>query len=120
MASPSGSANGGIIGKSNQASFGKCTQTVRTSNTPSAVTTQSGTRLAQILLGAGGAGGGGNIGGGGGNGQISACTTGGAPAQAGATNTGGGAGGAGCNPSCSGGTGAAGGPGIVIIRYKFQ
>ena len=58
--------------------------------------------------------------GGGGNGQISACTPGGAPAQAGADNTGGGAGGAGCNASCSGGVGAAGGSGIVIIRYKFQ
>ena len=67
----SGSANGGVIGKTNKSSFGKCTQTVITSNTPSAVTTQPGTRLVKALVVAGGAGGGGGspastIGGGGG------------------------------------------------------
>jgi hypothetical protein len=56
--------------------------------------------------------------GGGGDGQISASA--GPAGQAGATNTGGGAGGGGCNSSCNSGTGAAGGSGIVIIRYKFQ
>jgi hypothetical protein len=56
--------------------------------------------------------------GGGGDGQISG--TAGPAGQAGTANTGGGAGGGGCNSSCQSGTGAAGGSGIVIIRYKFQ
>ena len=51
--------NGGIIGKRNISSFGKNTQTTRTSSTPSAVTTQPGTRLVKALVVAGGAGGGG-------------------------------------------------------------
>ncbi len=51
--------NGGIIGKSNKTSFGKCKQTVITSNTPSAVTTQPGTRVVKTLIVAGGGGGGG-------------------------------------------------------------
>jgi hypothetical protein len=56
--------------------------------------------------------------GGGGDGQITA--TAGPAGQAGTDNTGGGAGGGGCNASCQSGTGAAGGSGIVILRYKFQ
>jgi hypothetical protein len=58
-------SNGGIIGKTNQTSFGKCTVTSFTSS--GSVTTQSGTRLAKILVVAGG-GGGANQGGGGGAG----------------------------------------------------
>jgi hypothetical protein len=60
--------------------------------------------------------------GGGGCGQITANTAAGpgSTGQAGTDNTGGGAGGGGCNTSCQSGTGAAGGSGIVIIRYKFQ
>ena len=60
--------------------------------------------------------------GGGGCGQITANTAAGpgSTGQAGTANTGGGAGGGGCNTSCQSGTGAAGGSGIVIIRYKFQ
>ena len=52
----SGSANGGIIGKSNKASFGKCTQTVHTSS--GTKTFQPGTRLVKTLIVAGGASGG--------------------------------------------------------------
>ena len=58
-------------------------------------------------------------------GAASPCGTGGAgtapnaDATAGTTNTGGGGGGTGYNPS-PGNDGAAGGSGIVIIRYKFQ
>ena len=48
--------NGGIIGKRNVTSFGKCTVTSRTSSTPSAVTTQPGTRLVDTLVVAGGGG----------------------------------------------------------------
>ena len=44
--------NGGIIGKRNVTSFGKCTQTVKTST--GNVCTQPGTRLAQVLVVAGG------------------------------------------------------------------
>ena len=62
-----GSPNGGIIGVVNPTSFGKCTQTVRTSSTP--LTTQPGTRLVQTLVVAGG-GGGGTGGGGGGAGGL--------------------------------------------------
>ena len=51
----SGSANGGIIGKTNHSSFGKDTQTVKTSS--GTVTLQSGTRIVQTLLvGGGGSG----------------------------------------------------------------
>ena len=56
--------NGGIIGKRNITSHGKSKQTVRTSSTPSAVTTQPGTRLVNTLVVAGG-GGGASLGGGG-------------------------------------------------------
>ena len=52
-----GSPNGGIIGVINQASFGKCTVTTKTSSAPSAVTTQPGTRLIKTLIVAGGGGG---------------------------------------------------------------
>ena len=65
MASPSGSQNGGILGVSNKTSFGKCTVTAKTSSTPSAVTTQPGTRFIDTIIVAG-AGGGGDDGGGGG------------------------------------------------------
>ena len=68
--------NGGIIGKSNRTSFGKCVVTSKTST--AAITTQPGTRLAQVLVVAGGASGGTNYGGGGGAGglrcaQINVC-----------------------------------------------
>ena len=62
----SGSANGGIIGKTNATSFGKNRVTSKTSS--GSFTTQPGTRLAQILLVAGGGSGGGDGGGGGGAG----------------------------------------------------
>ena len=52
--------NGGIIGKKNSTSFGKCKQTVTTSNAN--ITTQPGTRVAKVMIGAGGAGGGGGAG----------------------------------------------------------
>ena len=49
-------SNGGIIGVTNKSSFGKNTQTVRTSSTPS-ISLQPGTRFVQALVVAGGAGG---------------------------------------------------------------
>jgi len=54
-------SNGGIIGKTNKASFGKCTVTSKTSSC--SVTTQPGTRVVQaaIISGGGGAGGAGNL-----------------------------------------------------------
>jgi hypothetical protein len=58
-----GTSNGGVIGKTNKASFGKNTQTVFTSSC--SVTTQPGTRVVQSLIVAGG---GGSAGGGGGGG----------------------------------------------------
>ena len=63
-------SNGGIIGKRNVTSFGKGTTSIHTTNTPSAVTTQSGTRVANILVLGGGGGGGGNTAGGGGAGGL--------------------------------------------------
>ena len=63
-------ANGGIIGPVNITSRGKNTVTTKTSSTPSAVTTQSGTRLVNTLVVAGGGGGGGYYGGGGGGGVL--------------------------------------------------
>ena len=57
-------ANGGIIGPVNITSRGKNTVSTKTSSTPSAVTTQPGTRLVDFLVVAGG-GGGGHAGGGG-------------------------------------------------------
>ena len=70
MASPSGSANGGIIGKSNKTSFGKCTVTAHTSS--GTKTLQPGTRIVQALgmEVAGGASGGSDQGGGGGAGGL--------------------------------------------------
>ena len=40
--------NGGIIGKTNQTSFGKCTVTTKTSS--GSITTQSGTRVVQAAI----------------------------------------------------------------------
>ena len=60
--------NGGIIGVVNKSSFGKNTVTSRTSSTPSAVTTQPGTRLVKTLIVAGGGAGRAGAGGGGGAG----------------------------------------------------
>jgi hypothetical protein len=62
--------NGGIIGKANKTSFGKCTVTSKTSSTPSAVTTQPGTRLIDTLVVAGGGGAGMDNSGGGGAGGV--------------------------------------------------
>ena len=56
--------NGGIIGPTNITSFGKNKVTTKTASTPSAATTQPGTRIAQMLLVAGGGAGGGDGGGG--------------------------------------------------------
>ena len=52
MASPSGSANGGIVGVKNNASFGRCfvTETKTTGN----FTTQPGTGFVEVLTIAGG------------------------------------------------------------------
>ena len=81
--SKSGSANGGVIGKKNLASFGKCTVTTKTST--GTVCLQSGTRVIDYLLVAGGGGGGagqncgpgcnGAGGGGGGAGGVVASVT---------------------------------------------
>ena len=71
-----GSSNGGIIGKSNKTSFGKDKLSVLTSSSPSAVTTQPGTRFINYAVVAGGGGGGtgkaspGSNGGGGGAGGL--------------------------------------------------
>ena len=62
--------NGGIIGKTNQTSFGKCTVTTKTST--GCLTTQPGTRLVSALVVAGGGGGSYN-GGGGGAGGYRCC-----------------------------------------------
>jgi len=72
MASPSGSANGGIIGQTNNSSFGKCTITTKTGT--GCFTTQTGTRLVQALLVAGGGSGGSGAGGGGGGAGGYLCT----------------------------------------------
>ena len=70
MASPSGSANGGVIGTSNKSSFGKNTVTTVTATGNSSF--RSGTRLVDATVVAGGGGGGvnGNSGGGGGAGGF--------------------------------------------------
>ena len=71
-----GSSNGGIIGTSNKTSFGKDKLSVLTSSSPSAVTTQPGTRFINYAVVAGGGGGGtgkaspGSNGGGGGAGGL--------------------------------------------------
>ena len=97
-----GTPNGGVIGKANVSSFGKCTQTVRTSGTPG-ITTQPGTRVVNTLIvaGGGGAGGGASRAGGGGAGgarNLSGILTGGN--NIGAVVVG--AGGAGGNPEVVG------------------
>jgi hypothetical protein len=80
----SGSANGGVIGKTNKSSFGKNKVTVKTSS--GNITALSGTRVVQATLVAGGASGGSNQGegdGGGGGGagglktfpSVNACGT---------------------------------------------
>ena len=69
MASPS---NGGIIGKSNRASFGKNTTTTKTATTT--FTLQPGTRQIQTLLVGGGGAGGTRLGGGGGGGGYRCVT----------------------------------------------
>ena len=51
--------NGGIIGKSNKASFGKCKVTNKTST--GVITTQPGTTVAQVINIAGGASGSGIV-----------------------------------------------------------
>ena len=63
MASPSGSANGGIIGTTNKTSFGKNKVTSGTASGPGSLTTQAGTRLVDTLIVAGGGGGGSTSGG---------------------------------------------------------
>ena len=68
MASPSGSANGGIIGKTNTTSYGKDTITSKTAT--GNVCTKAGTRLAQVLIVAGGGGAGNDTSGGGGAGGV--------------------------------------------------
>ena len=66
----SGSANGGVLGVSNKTSFGKNTVTAKTSSTPSAVTTQPGTRFINTLVVAGGGAAGMDNSGGGGAGGV--------------------------------------------------
>ena len=56
MASPAGSANGGIIGLSNKTSFGKDTLTSTTCTGSNTLTTQPGTRLINTVVVAGGGG----------------------------------------------------------------
>ena len=56
--------NGGIIGRVNRTSFGKCIVQTKTSS-GNLCATQSGTRLVRTVVVAGGAGGGFNAGGGG-------------------------------------------------------
>ena len=53
--------NGGIIGPTNKTSFGKNTVTIKTSGS-STITTQSGTRVANIVVVGGGGGSGGGPG----------------------------------------------------------
>ena len=60
--------NGGIIGVSNNTSFGKCTVTTKTSSGD--ITTQPGTRVIESLVIAGGGSGGNDSGGGGGAGGM--------------------------------------------------
>ena len=60
--------NGGIVGVKNITSFGKCTQTLKTSN--GSFTTQPGTRLITSVVVAGGGGGGTDWGGGGVSGSV--------------------------------------------------
>ena len=115
----SGSANGGVIGKTNKSSFGKNTVTSKTSS--GCITAQSGTRVIDYLVIAGGGGGGagqncgpgcnGAGGGGGGAGGVFASVT---PLAQGTINaqgtipvTVGGGGAAGTGPSRQGSSGTA-------------
>ena len=68
MASPSGSANGGIIGTSNKASFGKCVVTTVTATGNHTV--DSGTTLVKAFVVGGGGSGAADRGGGGGAGGV--------------------------------------------------
>ena len=68
-----GSSNGGVIGKTNKTSFGKCTVTSITST--GTITTQPGTGVVETLIIAGGGGGNKARGGGGGAGGMIRCTT---------------------------------------------
>ena len=112
----SGSSNGGVIGVTNNASFGKCTVTSKTSS--GNITTQPGTRLVTTVVVAGGGGGAsadgedanGNYNGGNGGNGLSSSITGSAVTR------GGGGGGCGNNAFTS----QTGGSGFVAIRYKFQ
>ena len=70
MASPSGSANGGIIGATNRTSYGKNKVTSKIAGTPSAATLGSGTRLIDTLVVAGGGAAGMDNSGGGGAGGV--------------------------------------------------
>ena len=70
MARPSGSTNGGIIGKTNVASFGNNTITSTTPTGSTTLTTQVGTRFVEALIIAGGGGGNKGRGGGGGAGGM--------------------------------------------------
>ena len=98
-----GSSNGGVIGKTNKTSFGLNKTSTKSASTPSAVTTQPGTNLIKVLIGAGG--------------RVVCCNVGGVGC-AGTVNTGGGGGGPNNGPYPV--SSASGGSGIVIIRYKFQ
>ena len=102
--------NGGIIGKRNASSFGKCTVTSKTST--GAVTTQPGTRVMDVLVVGAGGGGGATRGGGGGAGGFRSFSSlnvcGNSPYTA--TINGGGAGGT--TPSR---TGTAGGLSKIVI-----
>ena len=71
-------SNGGIIGTSNQTSFGKCTVTTTIATGSTTLTTQPGTRLVDYLVVAGGGGSGSNScgsAGGGGAGGYRTCTS---------------------------------------------
>ena len=61
-------SNGGIIGKTNKTSFGKCTVTSKTSS--GCISLQSGTRVVSSLVIAGGGGSSSNGAGGGGAGGV--------------------------------------------------
>ena len=60
--------NGGIIGKKNTASFGRCT--VTSTNSSGNLTTQNATRVSNVVVIAGGGGGGHDNGGAGGAGGM--------------------------------------------------
>ena len=74
-----GTSNGGVIGKTNKTSYGKCTVTAQTST--GCLSLQPGTRVVNAVLVAGGGSGGNDAGGGGGAGglrqfsNLNACTS---------------------------------------------